>query len=246
MAAGGRPRGWGRGWARCTGSRPTSAWCPPRSSPSTPTSPSATRRPLGAPCATTPPSTSPSPASARRCRGGTTGTSATTTGTTPKSRGSAARPAPRWPSGPSSACRRSWPPAPRRAAPVRGALAIDPDSVRVPAPSERAGAARAAGGPAALARITTLHPTSYNEARTIGERYRDGIPVIMNLDRARRRVGQAPRRLRSRAGLRAPRRLRQGHQPGVPAHARRRGGLGRRRAQARQPRRQRRRGSPRY
>ena len=36
-------------------------------------------------------------------------------------------------------------------------------------------------GPAALARITTLHPTSYNEARTIGERYRDGIPVIMNL-----------------------------------------------------------------
>ena len=38
-----------------------------------------------------------------------------------------------------------------------------------------------ATGPAALARITTLHPTSYNEARTIGERYRDGIPVIMNL-----------------------------------------------------------------
>src|SRR4029079_18742782 len=36
-------------------------------------------------------------------------------------------------------------------------------------------------GPAALSRITTLHPTSYNEARTIGERYRDGIPVIMKL-----------------------------------------------------------------
>ena len=32
-----------------------------------------------------------------------------------------------------------------------------------------------------LARITTLHPRSYNEARTIGERYRDGMPVIMNL-----------------------------------------------------------------
>jgi len=30
-------------------------------------------------------------------------------------------------------------------------------------------------------RITTLHPTTYNEARTIGERYRDGTPVIMNL-----------------------------------------------------------------
>lgn len=31
------------------------------------------------------------------------------------------------------------------------------------------------------ARITTLHPRTYNEARTIGEHFRDGIPVIMNL-----------------------------------------------------------------
>lgn len=30
-------------------------------------------------------------------------------------------------------------------------------------------------------RITTLHPRTYNEARTIGEHYREGIPVIMNL-----------------------------------------------------------------
>jgi cell division inhibitor SepF len=29
--------------------------------------------------------------------------------------------------------------------------------------------------------ITTLHPTSYSEARTIGEHFRDGYPVIMNL-----------------------------------------------------------------
>jgi cell division inhibitor SepF len=29
--------------------------------------------------------------------------------------------------------------------------------------------------------ITTLHPATYNEARTIGERFRDGVPVIMNL-----------------------------------------------------------------
>jgi cell division inhibitor SepF len=33
----------------------------------------------------------------------------------------------------------------------------------------------------APAEITSLQPTSYNEARLIGERYRDGIPVIMNL-----------------------------------------------------------------
>ncbi len=29
--------------------------------------------------------------------------------------------------------------------------------------------------------ITTLHPTTYSEARTIGEHFRDGYPVIMNL-----------------------------------------------------------------
>ena len=32
-----------------------------------------------------------------------------------------------------------------------------------------------------LNRITTLHPRTYNEARTIGEHFRDGTPVIMNL-----------------------------------------------------------------
>jgi cell division inhibitor SepF len=76
-----------------------------------------------------------------------------------------------------------------RGSPVRGALAIDPDAglqepVRpvapVPAavPEQRD---RAAAGAAALSRITTLQPRSYREARTIGERYRDGVPVIMNL-----------------------------------------------------------------
>jgi cell division inhibitor SepF len=32
-----------------------------------------------------------------------------------------------------------------------------------------------------LARITTVHPRTYNEARTIGEYFREGTPVIMNL-----------------------------------------------------------------
>jgi cell division inhibitor SepF len=32
-----------------------------------------------------------------------------------------------------------------------------------------------------MSRITTLHPRTYNEARTIGEHFREGIPVIMNL-----------------------------------------------------------------
>jgi cell division inhibitor SepF len=30
-------------------------------------------------------------------------------------------------------------------------------------------------------RITTLHPRTYNEAKTIGLQFRDGTPVIMNL-----------------------------------------------------------------
>ena len=56
--------------------------------------------------------------------------------------------------------------APERPLPERGARAARP---------------RAGAGAAALARITTLHPRSYSEARTIGECYRDGMPVIMNL-----------------------------------------------------------------
>src|SRR3954471_11170903 len=44
---------------------------------------------------------------------------------------------------------------------------------------------RPAAGPtgvvAELSRITTLHPRTYNEARTVGENFREGTPVIMNL-----------------------------------------------------------------
>jgi cell division inhibitor SepF len=71
--------------------------------------------------------------------------------------------------------------------PVRGALAMDPDlqeplrsvsSVPAAVPEQRE---RPATGAAALSRITTLQPRSYRDARTIGERYRSGVPVIMNL-----------------------------------------------------------------
>ncbi len=34
---------------------------------------------------------------------------------------------------------------------------------------------------ASISRITTIHPRTYNEAKTIGENFRDGVPVIMNL-----------------------------------------------------------------
>ena len=34
---------------------------------------------------------------------------------------------------------------------------------------------------AELRRITTIHPRTYNEAKNIGESFRGGVPVIMNL-----------------------------------------------------------------
>ncbi|PSL58019.1 cell division inhibitor SepF [Saccharothrix carnea] len=66
--------------------------------------------------------------------------------------------------------RRPWSPE------THGALAVEPQR-------EPVGRLRPAPEPASqpLGRITTLHPRSYNEARTIGEHYRDGTPVIMNL-----------------------------------------------------------------
>ncbi|EEH65307.1 MAG: cell division protein SepF [Actinomyces urogenitalis] len=39
----------------------------------------------------------------------------------------------------------------------------------------------AAGAGADLRRIVTVHPSTYNEARVIGESFRDGVPVIVNL-----------------------------------------------------------------
>lgn len=35
--------------------------------------------------------------------------------------------------------------------------------------------------PVDISRIETVHPRSYNDARRIGEDYREGVPVIMNL-----------------------------------------------------------------
>ncbi|MGV0835386.1 cell division protein SepF [Mycolicibacterium thermoresistibile] len=59
--------------------------------------------------------------------------------------------------------------APLRGA-TRGALAMDP---------RRMAMLFDEGSP--LSKITTLRPKDYSEARTIGERFRDGTPVIMDL-----------------------------------------------------------------
>ncbi len=53
---------------------------------------------------------------------------------------------------------------------------------RRPAPAtQQAPVARPTTTVAPMSRITTLHPRTYNEARVIGENFRDGVPVIMNL-----------------------------------------------------------------
>jgi cell division inhibitor SepF len=74
--------------------------------------------------------------------------------------------------------RRPWTPdsTARPVPATRGALAEQPQAEPLSRP-------RPAPEPAAhpLSKITTLHPRSYLEARTIGERYREGIPVIINL-----------------------------------------------------------------
>jgi cell division inhibitor SepF len=61
--------------------------------------------------------------------------------------------------------------APAPVAPVAAQAAAPPQA---PAAAPRARTAD-------LSRITTVHPRTYNEARTIGEHFRDGVPVIMNL-----------------------------------------------------------------
>ena len=54
-----------------------------------------------------------------------------------------------------------------------------------PAPVAQLAERRRPQGPtgvvADLSRIVTLHPRTYNEARTVGENFREGVPVIMNL-----------------------------------------------------------------
>jgi cell division inhibitor SepF len=50
-----------------------------------------------------------------------------------------------------------------------------------PPPSRPTAAPLADRRPMDLSRIETIHPRSYNDARRIGEGFRDGVPVIMNL-----------------------------------------------------------------
>ena len=50
----------------------------------------------------------------------------------------------------------------------------------IPGPGVRT-VATAPAPPIDMNRITTIHPHTYNDARRIGEEFREGVPVIMNL-----------------------------------------------------------------
>jgi cell division inhibitor SepF len=76
---------------------------------------------------------------------------------------------------PRQAVRRTPVPAKAQTAPAQPAPVADLSQRR------RTSAPAPAGGVAELSMITTLHPRTYNEARTVGENFREGIPVIMNL-----------------------------------------------------------------
>src|SRR3954453_2555261 len=68
----------------------------------------------------------------------------------------------------------------RRGDPATALRVTRPDETATPvsyAPPPRRGAAETVEA----YRITTMHPRTYNEARTIGEHFREGIPVIINL-----------------------------------------------------------------
>ncbi|MBO9520347.1 MAG: cell division protein SepF [Nocardioidaceae bacterium] len=72
-------------------------------------------------------------------------------------------------------------PARRTAEPTRAVANLSERRRTTPAPSAAHSAPAPQPAIAPLSRITTLHPRTYNEARVIGENFRDGIPVIMNL-----------------------------------------------------------------
>lgn len=58
-------------------------------------------------------------------------------------------------------------------------LAVDPEYRAPVTPIKRAPSSRDESS--AMRRITTVHPRSYNDAKVIGESFRDSIPVIMNV-----------------------------------------------------------------
>ncbi|GAA1050807.1 cell division protein SepF [Arthrobacter russicus] len=67
----------------------------------------------------------------------------------------------------------------RHAEPVEARQPAEEEYRAPVTPIKRAASSR--DDSASLRQITTVHPRSYNDAKLIGESFRDGIPVIMNV-----------------------------------------------------------------
>ena len=91
--------------------------------------------------------------------------------------------------------------------------------------SSRSAAARNGGGDV---RVHLVIPKSFNDAQQVADKFKDSIPVVLNLQGDRHRPLEAPDRLRQRAHLRARRRHAADRRQGLHAHAAQRRDLGRR------------------
>lgn len=70
---------------------------------------------------------------------------------------------------------------PERAEPTRALHPVRDEKLHAAAPAVRQARLEPRHEPVDSYKITTLHPRNYNDARTVGEYFRDGTPVIMNL-----------------------------------------------------------------
>ena len=100
--------------------------------------------------------------------------------------------------------------------------------VEVAAPAPRSAREQAAparprrleAAPSPNVKVHLVLPRSFNDAQQIADKFKDGIPVILNLQSDRPGALQAPDRLRERPDLRPQRRHAARRRQGLPAHAR--------------------------
>ena len=164
-------------------------------------------------------STSASPRSAR--------TSTSTRGARAHERASASarerprrRPSPRPRSRTATASARTSAGSRRAAGAATTSTTSSPTTSRAaPPPDDRAAAGRARPRNGGDVRVHLVIPKSFNDAQQVADKFKDAIPVVLNLQGDRHRPRQAPDRLRQRPDLRARRRHAADRRQGLHAHA---------------------------
>ena len=84
---------------------------------------------------------------------------------------------------------------------------------------------RLEAAPSPNVKVHLVLPRSFNDAQQIADKFKDGVPVILNLQSDRPGALQAPDRLRQRPHVRAERRHAARRRQGLPADAAQRRGL---------------------